>query len=374
LQGIKPQSSAINLDEQFYLHDDLSQTRIIIMISSFFVSLLVYGDYLNFGFSSEFYTIVFARVIFLVISLITLYLLNHVKTAQQYEYLSFLWTLFLILLAIYANISRPVTNIRFSNIDPLIILAIFVFFPNRLFLSVMLGSIFTIGDLVVIWFFKSPINDISLKTIELSYVLANVLGLFIANRLRQFRQKQYSTFLQEQTIRKELEKVAFVDHLTGALNRRKFFQLGTHEFNKCKSAKTSFAIMMLDLDFFKKLNDEFGHAAGDHYLKHFAETIITKTRNNDIFGRLGGEEFALLLPNTNLESALEMAERLRHLFENVELHFNNQLLRTTVSIGVAKLRIEERTFQDVLKRADDALYQAKRNGRNQVQCFLESNG
>ena len=359
------------LVEQFYLKDDLLQTKFVILICSSFVSFLAYSDYLNFEFSSTFYTIICVRAIFLLFSAVILMILKRVETVQKHDYLIFIWSIFFIVLTIYVNISRSVTNVNFSYIDTLIVLVFFLVFPSNIYIKIVLAGILTMGDLGVIWFIKSPLSDLSLKAIGLSYLIANVLGLFIANRLQQFRQKQYCLLLQEQTIRKDLEKFAFIDPLTGALNRRKFFQLGSFEFDKCKNDEVSTSIIMLDLDFFKNLNDEFGHDAGDHYLKAFAKFIVANKRENDIFGRLGGEEFTLILPETNLKSALKMAEILRRLCEESEIYFNNQLLRTTVSIGVAKMRKEDRTFQDALKRADEALYQAKRKGRNQVQLKIK---
>jgi len=332
---------------------------------------LGYGDYLNFGLSHEFYELILARVVFLVFSAIILIVLKHVRTVKQFDYLVFLWSTIYILLSIYINTSRSLTNINFTYIDTLIVLALFLVFPNNLSIKGILASILTIGDLVVILFFKNPISDLSFKTIALSYIVANVLGLFIANRLQQFRQKQYHAFFQKQNLCEDLEKIAFVDYLTGALNRRKFFQLGSLEFDKFIRYKTSFSAIILDLDLFKHLNDEFGHDAGDHYLKTFTNIIIENKRNNDVLGRLGGEEFALILPETNLNSALEMAERLRRLCDERKVYFNNQLLHTTVSIGITKVWEKDRTFQDVLKRADEALYQAKGNGRNQVQFKLK---
>jgi hypothetical protein len=191
----------------------------------FFVSFLAYGDYLNFGFSPAFFATIWARAIFLVFTTIILIVLKHIKVVKQHDYLVFLWSIIYILLSIYINISRSLTNLNFTYIDTLIVLAIFLVFPNNICIKGILASILTIGDLVVILFFKSPISDLSLKTIVLSYIVANVLGLFIANRLQHFRQKQYHAFFQEQTLCKELEKVAFIDHLSGALNRRKFFQI-----------------------------------------------------------------------------------------------------------------------------------------------------
>jgi len=337
----------------------------------FFVSLLAYGDYLNFGFSPIFYAVISARVAFLAFSAMTLIVLKHIKTVKQHNYLVFIWSAFYIMLSIYINASRSLTNINFSYIDTLIVLAFFLILPTNVYIKGLLASILTIGDLVVILFFKNPISDLSLNTIGLSYLVANVLGLFIANRLQQFRQKHYHVLLKEQNLREELEKVAFIDCLTGALNRRKFFQLGSLEFDKFLRYKITFSVMMLDLDFFKHLNDEFGHAAGDHYLKEFTSIISENKRSSDVLGRLGGEEFALILPETNLNSALEMAERLRCLCDEKKVYFNKQVMHTTVSIGITKVWERDQTLQDVLNRADEALYYAKENGRNQVHLKIK---
>jgi diguanylate cyclase (GGDEF)-like protein len=364
-------STPKTLTEQHYLKDDLTQTKNVILICMFFVSLLTYGDYLNFSFSSAFYKALLARTAFLFFSMAILLVLKHVKTTRHHDYVIILWCIMLIFLALFVNITRPVTNINFSYIDPLIVLALFLVFPCSIYIKGLLGSFLTIADLGVITLYKEPICYISLQTIGLSYLLAEILGLFMALRLQQFRQKQYSVFSQERNTRQELEKVAYVDYLTGALNRRKFFQLASLEFDKSKVYKAPFSIIMLDLDFFKNINDEFGHTAGDKYLQEFTELIVANKRSSDIFGRLGGEEFALILPGTNIQCALEMAERLRKLCAEQEIYFNNKLLHTTVSIGLSRTLNNDRTFQDVLTRADEALYQAKKKGRNRIQLKIE---
>jgi len=261
---------------------------------------------------------------------------------------------------------------NFIYIDPLIVLAFFLVFPINIYYKAIFASALTLGDLGVIWLCKSPISDLSLKTIALSYIIANVLGICIANRLQQFRQKQYNAFLQEQYVRIELEKVAFMDPLTGALNRRGFFQLGSLEFSRSKSVGKSFVIIMLDLDFFKSLNDEFGHAVGDDYLQEFTKIIVENKRSNDILGRMGGEEFAIILPEISLTSALVMAERLRRVCEERILYSDSRPVRTTVSIGVTNVWRNDNVFQDVLTRADKALYQAKGKGRNKVELIIET--
>ena len=372
MQAPFPQSTPEKVSRQFYVKDDLSQTQTIILITCVCTIFLSYGDYLNFDFSPALSNLVCARLLFLLFSAIILHLLQQVNTPRHHDYLVFLWAAFFLLLILYVNVSRPVTNIRFSHLDPLIILSIYVFFPHNIYLQLALASLFTLGDLTVIWFFKDPGTLLSLKTIELAYLIANILGLFTAYRLRQFRQRQYTFFLQEQTMRKELEKVAFIDYLTGALNRRKFLQMSFLEFSKFKNTEIPFSIIMFDLDFFKNLNDQYGHAAGDTYLKAFSSILTTNKRNQDILGRLGGEEFALLLPGTQLNTALALAENLRQLCEHNQVSFENHLLQATVSIGVTSAWKKDRTLQDVLNRADITLYQAKGNGRNQIRFCLET--
>jgi diguanylate cyclase (GGDEF)-like protein len=123
---------------------------------------------------------------------------------------------------------------------------------------------------------------------------------------------------------------------------------------------------MLDIDYFKSINDTYGHHAGDVVLKVFSETARTALRVNDVFGRLGGEEFAALLPQTGLEEGLEVAERLRAAFAALSVRVDEAVISFTVSLGVTQVRASDRDMEEVLNRADEALYRAKRMGRNRV--------
>lgn len=371
MQEIIPDSVSAKSLGEFYLNDDMLQTKYVILLCCFGVGILAYGDYLNFGFSLRFRLEVFVRIAFILFSLLILIILERVKTVQQYDHYTVLWSTAFIFTALFINITRPVTSINFSYIDTLIVLTFYLVFPISICTKSIFAGFLTIADLGIILLFKDRSADLALETIVLSYILANVLGLFMANRIQQFRQKQYTAFVQEQNIRQELEKIAYIDHLTGTLNRRKFFQIGSLEFIRSKNMETPFSLIMLDLDFFKKLNDKAGHAAGDKYLKEFTRLITANKRRSDILGRLGGEEFALILPETNIHSALEIAERLRKACEEKEISFQNQILRTTISIGVSAHWHGDQTIQDVLKRADEALYQAKQKGRNQVQFKIK---
>ena len=123
---------------------------------------------------------------------------------------------------------------------------------------------------------------------------------------------------------------------------------------------------MIDLDHFKSINDRFGHPVGDKVLKELSSIIIRNKRDHDIFGRIGGEEFALLLPETNLSGATEIAVRLRRACYTLDLP-HHKTLRVTISIGATQVLMEDTSFDEVLARADQTLYLAKNNGRDRVE-------
>ena len=164
----------------------------------------------------------------------------------------------------------------------------------------------------------------------------------------------------------ELQRLAETDFLTGIANNRRFFEAGEREIQRARRYGHPLAALMLDLDHFKKVNDTYGHAAGDKVLVEMTATVRNLLRDIDVFGRLGGEEFAILLPETDLAGGRATAERLRAAIAETAIDAGNRLLRTTISIGVTLLSPEDNGMDALLKRADDAMYEAKRNGRNRV--------
>jgi len=164
-----------------------------------------------------------------------------------------------------------------------------------------------------------------------------------------------------------LQKEAATDELTGLPNRRTFMDTAANLFQSSESV----SLLLLDIDHFKKVNDTYGHDAGDEVLRALADGGRTYSRANDVFARIGGEEFAVLLPETDLEQACAIAEKLRMAFERQDLrHFwlTSDPIPFTVSIGVATRVPSEDRVEEVLKRADQALYRAKEGGRNRVEC------
>jgi len=172
--------------------------------------------------------------------------------------------------------------------------------------------------------------------------------------------------------KQKADKLAHTDDLTGTRNRRSFFKEGTQVFNLAKRYNHSTSIIMMDIDCFKKINDKYGHITGDKVLRKFVNNIHHNIREVDIFGRIGGEEFALILPETNKDEALKTAEKLRIKVSNMNFDEIDNQLAISSSFGVAMINSAELTFDQILSRADKALYCAKNKGRNCVEYYSEN--
>jgi len=174
-----------------------------------------------------------------------------------------------------------------------------------------------------------------------------------------------------------VQQLANIDALTDVLSRRKFFELSEYEFNKAVRYKKHLTCIMLDIDNFKSFNDKYGHKIGDYILRTVADKCRESIRDVDILGRLGGEEFAILLPETGIEKAEDVAERLRKIIENttfdhakkifdLESQTGDDKIKVTISVGVAPCDNSCKTIEMVLDRADRAMYKGKYSGGNQV--------
>ena len=168
----------------------------------------------------------------------------------------------------------------------------------------------------------------------------------------------------------EMEALAGTDSLTGIYNRRQFETLAVAELSRSLRYRRPLAILMIDVDFFKSVNDRFGHAVGDRTLQAVAAICRDAKRESDILARIGGEEFAMLLSDTPADSAVIVAERLRRQVGEWSTTVDSEMLRVTVSIGIAGATAGHDDVAALLRRADEALYLAKRAGRNQVAMSL----
>lgn len=166
---------------------------------------------------------------------------------------------------------------------------------------------------------------------------------------------------------RKLEKMAFVDPLTGATNRRKYELIAALEYERSKRYGHPLTLMMLDIDHFKEVNDTYGHAAGDEVLKVLVKICHNSVRSLDTVARIGGEEFVVMLPETDLDAAYSLAQRIRQEIANTAVECDGTVIQFTVSIGVTTLKLgADKVIEDTLERADKALYRAKNEGRNRT--------
>ncbi|MDD5229372.1 MAG: GGDEF domain-containing protein [Methylococcales bacterium] len=168
-----------------------------------------------------------------------------------------------------------------------------------------------------------------------------------------------------------LYKLANTDPLTGLFNRRVFLERLTQESERISRLGGSAVLLMLDLDFFKRVNDTYGHAMGDEVLRQFADILRKNSRSIDVAARFGGEEFVILLPSTNQNEAFIVAERLRKQVSDIAIEHPKGIVHITVSIGAAELSEHDVDGEIVLNHADCALYIAKDSGRNKTCWFQD---
>ena len=177
-------------------------------------------------------------------------------------------------------------------------------------------------------------------------------------------------FMLASDVSEEMKEMAVRDQLTGLLNRRGFGEQATNSYATARRAGRSISVIMADLDHFKDVNDKYGHAAGDAALEHFARLLTHERRTEDIVARMGGEEFALVLPGTALEKCIAIAEELCTRLAATPFIVDGRSVDMTSSFGVATISNRDTCLTDVIVRADRALYRSKRGGRNRVD--LES--
>jgi diguanylate cyclase (GGDEF)-like protein len=174
--------------------------------------------------------------------------------------------------------------------------------------------------------------------------------------------------------KERLEKLAITDYLTGLYNVRYFYHRIIEEFSRCQRYGLPISCLMIDIDFFKKVNDAYGHKTGDDVLKEFSKVLKKHTRKTDVLARYGGEEFILMITQTPLEGAASEAERIRSYIENHRFKGLERKTGLTVSVGLASFPHRQiKTHDDLISCADDALFLAKGRGRNCVACFETKN-
>jgi diguanylate cyclase (GGDEF)-like protein len=238
-----------------------------------------------------------------------------------------------------------------------------------------------LADIPIIFLSASQEQEHLLKAFEkgaVDYVIKPFNPAELLARVKMHLELKYSRqklqhLLQEQIkLVQELERLANTDSLTGIWNRRYLLMIAEQEIKRSQRYNCSFAVLLIDIDHFKKINDTYGHSVGDKVIISMTQTVINNLRQVDCFGRFGGEEFVVLLPETDIDEAVIVAERIRENIQHKSIVVQEQTISITISIGVSSYKIGEESIDTILQRADQGLYQAKKQGRNRVIANLHN--
>jgi diguanylate cyclase (GGDEF)-like protein len=182
---------------------------------------------------------------------------------------------------------------------------------------------------------------------------------------------QVSMVVDNSVLHRSIRDMARTDGLTGLLNHRTFMEKLSDEYKRLGRDPRPFSILLVDIDFFKKVNDTYGHPIGDVALTRVAGVLRDVVRGSDFVARYGGEEFAVGMVDTDSRGAQQMAERVRHLMEKTTITAGKNEFQVTLSIGVASFPLDSRKVEEIVGLSDEALYHAKRTGRNRVCLYKD---
>jgi diguanylate cyclase (GGDEF)-like protein len=305
------------------------------------------------------------RVGFASVSILVLIAIRRTTRVRVYDRLMMGWISFVILFLLLFNFTRPVDFLT-TSYDVILPFAIYIISPLKFFYSFALAVGFSAGTLYIDYFHKTGIDPATLNMILVAQLIVHIIGLASSIQIQSYRRKSFRAYIQEKDAREMVAYLANIDPLTKSMTRRHFFNIAESEFLRFSRYHRGLSMLVLDADHFKNINDTYGHYAGDLVLRSLSLVILEQKRTQDTYGRLGGEEFGLLLPETKLDQAKVVAERVQKAWAQTPCNVDGNLIHSTVSIGVTEANDQDKSFEDILRRADRMMYKAKESGRNRV--------
>lgn len=273
---------------------------------------------------------------------------------------------------------RPDVTVWNLGVMMLLQLSVFLYLPGRVVLGLVVVVFGLLGTLVTMAMLGKPM--VTLVGVVFILGLPALVGYFTALRFDRMLRNEFALRLQvfeanndlleeierRKALEAELERQATTDPLTGLCNRRQYEMLFSRERNRANRQQAILSVALLDLDHFKRINDDYGHDVGDQALVHVAEVLRESLRNSDVIGRFGGEEFVVLLPDTPLERAHAVMLRVAEALRATPLPSASGPLKITATIAVTVVKEADNSLGDTLKRVDVGLYEGKRAGRDRV--------
>jgi len=348
------------------LKSDITQSLLYMVIVSLSVLAMLMADAMLFaGRPDLFMLMVIFRVVFVLVTIMFGFAIYKTSKVRIFDRLAFIWIFVLILFMLLFNFTRPVNYIS-TSFDIIVPFAIYILSPLKIKQTVGLAVGYSLGTLYMYYIFKFDVDPVILTVAVSAQFIVHILGLSSALQIQSYRRKFYQAFIDEKDAKEMVAYLANIDPLTKSLTRRQFMNIADSEFKRFIRYHRPLSILILDADRFKRINDTYGHHAGDLALRSLSLIAMEQKRAQDTFGRLGGEEFGLLMPETTLDKALVVAERIRKTWEQSPVNLDGELIHSTMSVSVAEVSTEDKSLEDILRRADRMLYKAKENGRNRV--------
>ncbi|HEX5942454.1 MAG TPA: GGDEF domain-containing protein [Anaerolineales bacterium] len=350
----------------FHLREDKRQSSFYILFATLSVAGMLGADAALYKNRPDlFLWMSLFRAGFVLVSLLLMIAIRRAAKVRVYDRLMLGWLCFVILFLLLFNFTRP-TNFLTTAYDVILPLSIYIISPLNISYTFALASGFSAGILYIDYFHKTGVDPATLNMILIAQLIVHIIGLASSVQIQSYRRKSFKAYIQEKDAKEMVAYLANIDSLTKSLTRRQFFNIAEIEFLRFVRYHRQFSVLVLDADHFKDINDTYGHYAGDLVLRNLSLVILEQKRTQDTFGRLGGEEFGLLLPETNLRQAKIVAERVQKVWSQTESTVDGKLIHSTVSIGVTEANDQDRSFEDILRRADRMMYKAKEAGRNRV--------
>jgi len=352
----------------------------MIYIGIFATMFFIIPDFFKSGMNKSFIVSFFVRAGFSFTVYLFLLIIERKKSAIVFQ-----WFLFALAAVITVNTTLVIIimqnhSVVYALSEIIAVMAMYVLLKQR-FLYSMLSAIPASIVIISSHVFFGKLDQSSMQTIIYAFVLANTFGVVYSRNLNFSGRAQYLSLLYEQTLNARLEKeieqrvkaqndlieIARTDAMTGLFNRRFFIDLADQEILKCHRYSQTLSLLTLDIDFFKNINDQYGHAEGDLALVNVSRLLASQVRKSDILARIGGEEFVVLAVHTKLEDAAILAENLRKIVSQAKFQTQKHI-KITLSIGVAQYEDGD-NLTTLMQKSDSALYKAKNNGRDRVETY-----
>jgi diguanylate cyclase (GGDEF)-like protein len=362
-----------------------NQLRIVLMIWGGILLLFAVPDYLALGLTRPFYYISAYRIIIAGLLLMMFFRIkpNTVifKASYPVSMIAILGFSGFMLLFVF----RPDINNWIIGVIMVQLIALIMFIPIRFFLS-FLAALYGVVITMVTRGIMGTTKD-NLIGLFFLLMLPTVIGAATAIRLAILQRREFAVLTRAEKLNLELQseieqrlkleealkELAATDPLTGLYNRREYEMLFEHEVDRVRRSNLSLSLCLIDLDHFKKVNDTYGHNVGDEVLRRTADLLRDNMRAMDILGRFGGEEFILLLPDTGIDLAVTICERLLKDLSATDIDIGDSKIRITATAGITQLLPSDNDINSIIRRADAALYKGKQGGRNRVERDVYAN-